>query len=348
MSHNKKENIYYLDVLRVLAIFGVVLSHVSSATGYMSAPLNSLKWWVGALGVSSTRWCIPVFVMISGALLLDPARQESAKRFYQKRLRRVLVPIVFWTFFYLAMDNFSIELLPRDVIRSVLRGEPKYHLWYLYMIPGLYLLTPFLRTYIKYSSARERNFLIAVIFLLANCYYPINSLLFRNQNTIFTGFIPYLAYYLCGYQLRLMNPQRASPLLLIIIIIACTVVIAGGTASIMILFNMKQCVFLYGYLLLPVVLMSIAVFLLIYRLDYYGSLSYRKMVTLVESITPTTLGIYVMHVALLDVTIRLIKQPVFSSHFMSSILGVTLIVFFVGYVISVVVMKIPYLRRVIA
>ncbi|MDQ6971139.1 MAG: acyltransferase family protein, partial [Mariprofundaceae bacterium] len=82
----------WLDNSRVLAVFAVILVHVSD--GFVSHyPMGSEYWWIGNIYDSAVRWCVPVFVMISGALLLDPAKHENLNTFYRKRFSRICIPI---------------------------------------------------------------------------------------------------------------------------------------------------------------------------------------------------------------------------------------------------------------
>lgn len=99
---------------RVIAILAVVLLHVSSRV-VMWSELGSNDWWYANLYDSLVRWCVPVFVMISGALLLSPEKAEPLGLFYKKRASRILFPLVFWSLFYMLWD----------FLRNLLKGESK-------------------------------------------------------------------------------------------------------------------------------------------------------------------------------------------------------------------------------
>lgn len=104
----------WLNNARIIAILAVVLLHVSSRVITWSE-LGSNDWWYANLYDSLVRWCVPVFVMISGALLLAPEKAEPLGVFYKKRASRILSPLVFWSLFYMLWD-FS---------RNMLKGDPK-------------------------------------------------------------------------------------------------------------------------------------------------------------------------------------------------------------------------------
>src|SRR3712207_2098915 len=97
---SEKATTLWVDNLRIVAAFAVVVIHVSSGVMDEQAT-GSTNWWIGNLYNSMMRWCVPAFVMVSGLLLLDPSKNESIRLFYRKRTRRVLVPLLFWTMFFL-------------------------------------------------------------------------------------------------------------------------------------------------------------------------------------------------------------------------------------------------------
>ena len=122
----------WLDAARVAAIVAVVLLHVSASV-VTQAPLGSTVWWVGNGYDALVRWCVPVFVMVSGALLLDARKTESLATFYRKRAARIALPLLFWSVVYVLWNYRHAwdQLRPADVLHSVARGWPHYHLWFL-------------------------------------------------------------------------------------------------------------------------------------------------------------------------------------------------------------------------
>jgi surface polysaccharide O-acyltransferase-like enzyme len=91
-----------LDLLRVLAAFAVVWLHVSAGVVATKPDVYSEIWWIGNFADSFSRWSVPIFVMVSGALLLSKSSELAPLDFYQKRASRLLAPITFWTLFYVA------------------------------------------------------------------------------------------------------------------------------------------------------------------------------------------------------------------------------------------------------
>lgn len=145
--------IAYLDGLRVVSTLAVVLLHVS-AQYWGTETISSPSWLTATLYDGIVRWCVPVFVMISGALLLDPDR--SVKQAW--RIKRVLIPLVIWSGVYAFVEH-ALGTSWVDTLRSFLTGH--YHLWYIYMLIGLYLILPLLKK-ISENERLESYFLLLV------------------------------------------------------------------------------------------------------------------------------------------------------------------------------------------
>ena len=87
----------WMDMLRIAAILAVVVIHsVGYATKQSGTGWHSAWWWGANLLNSACLWCVPVFVMVSGALLLDPARRVSSGAFLKRRAVRIGLPLAFW------------------------------------------------------------------------------------------------------------------------------------------------------------------------------------------------------------------------------------------------------------
>ena len=179
----------YLDNARIVAILAVITLHVSGDF-LLVGEVGEASWWLANVIESATRWCVPVFVMISGALLLDPAKHESSSEFYKKRLHRVGLPLVFWSFFFLswiAIQQWFIWGYVDFVLllENLLAGTPYYHLWYLYMVIFLYLFTPLLRVVVKQTSRPTLIFFTLVMFGLATLNTLIDTIFVTNSDVFF-------------------------------------------------------------------------------------------------------------------------------------------------------------------
>lgn len=163
-----KEKYFWVDVLRVFAIAAVVIVHVSAdiVTEWSSVSRNG--WWAANFYDSLARGAVPIFVMLSGALLLPQV--ESYRDFFRKRLQRILIPFVAWTVFYLLWRKYFYEphMGVQEAVRRIANGEVHFHLWFLYLITGLYLMVPFLRIFAAHAGRRDMAYFLGLCFFIAS------------------------------------------------------------------------------------------------------------------------------------------------------------------------------------
>lgn len=166
-----KQNIAWIDLLRVVACFLVVLAHCCDpfVSRFDSNPTEFLS---GAFLGSMLRSCVPLFVMISGVLLI-PVKMDM-NTFYRKRLSRVLIPLFVWSvvtpilyFLYLnsgitttnpgiAMENHTWDASLNKILNFPFNfNYDTTPLWYLYMLVGIYLITPIISSWLTQASKKD-------------------------------------------------------------------------------------------------------------------------------------------------------------------------------------------------
>lgn len=146
------------DIIRFLAIFLVVCIHSMALVDAARDAGDVTARVVSAL--MNIIYCgVPLFVMLSGALLLG--KDEPMKVFFKKRLSRVLIPFLVWSvivgaILYLQGGGRSIVGYTLYELKSVATTGVHGIYWYVYMIIGLYCLTPVLR-HIIHSGNEARG-----------------------------------------------------------------------------------------------------------------------------------------------------------------------------------------------
>lgn len=169
---NKSRN-HALDYIRVVAIMAVVMIHASAS--FVKAE-DTFVW--GNIFDCLSRPAVPLFVMLSGALMLDEHRKIDTKKLYFKNALGLLGLLMLWSVIYALYKNDG----PRFLLR-VINGH--YHLWYLYMIISLYILTPFLRCMVKKENVK----LVQLFMFLALCTQFLKPIL-----QILIGYLPSLRF----------------------------------------------------------------------------------------------------------------------------------------------------------
>ena len=90
-----------MNPARAIAIVAVVAIHSLGTVVEQNFSGMGPDWWLANAVDSASRWSVPVFIMISGALALDPNRGSKPRKFLSKRIWRIGIPLVFWTVVYL-------------------------------------------------------------------------------------------------------------------------------------------------------------------------------------------------------------------------------------------------------
>ena len=197
----------HFDLVRFIATFIVVQLHVATPWLWRETDVDSGFWLICLVFDTFGRVGVPIFLMISGALLLS--KEESYPSFFKKRFVRVLLPLIFWTIVYeikiVADHHYLHGGVSWNTLFSVMKNPivgPVYdHLWFLYMIVGMYLVTPFLRRVIPVLRKQDLYYLLG-LWIFSNVILP----LVYNYTTIKLGLnIPvvtsYLGFYVLGYYL---------------------------------------------------------------------------------------------------------------------------------------------------
>lgn len=200
-----KNRIISADILRIMASFLVVMLHVSGVI-WMVIDIYSLDWQIINVFNCLARCCVQIFIMLSGMLFLNPNKNISTRDIYKKYLPRIIVALLFWSCIYMSYKPINIELF-KSMILTILKGETNYHLWFLYMVIGLYIVTPILRIITANSSKKQIEYflivgiVISVIIPTLSGFYPFNYLAINASKMYINLPTAYVVYYMLGYYL---------------------------------------------------------------------------------------------------------------------------------------------------
>lgn len=329
----------YISYLRVIATVFVVLIHAS--TGFLyHVDTTSFDWnyanWINA----ASRCSVPIFVVISGALLLK--KDENTWIFYKNRLPKLIYPFLFWTLIYLIyyfyrytdFESLSLEKIYTITQDKILHGANA-HLWYLYMIIGLYLTIPFLRKILKQSSIREIE-LFLVFWLLA--MFITNKELYRVMPkfdlTFFSGYVGYLVlgHYLTikSFDLSKLIPLMGYLLMFLITAIGTYLLNQKGA---------KLNTFFYNYLFPTTALAAAFLFLWIKEMTVQMNTT-PKWILIIDKYS---FGIYLSHILPLNFI-----HPLLSRHMDTAwvIPLATIATIGVSILITFILRRLPYGRYI--
>ncbi len=332
-----------IDILRILAAFGVVGLHISASVAGFQPSVNSANWWIGNIYASLSRWSLPFFVMISGGLLIKTSAYANMEYFYRRRINKIFIPLVAWTVFYLVYRYCQEPLSLRQIATAIIAGIPYYHLWYIYMIAGLYIFCPIISLVVD-KLERKHLLVFTTASLIAMSLENIVNIKYGSgAQTFFFKFIPFVGYFIVG---KLIIEKRVSLekiIILVFIFLLSSTAIACGTGLLLKLgLGEVSWKIMYWYLNPFVIIQSIALFIVLNSLLYS---SLRMSNKFLSRIADLTLGVYLVHPVFIEVYSKLGLKPFYHPLCMVPLL--TVVVFFSSVVFSYVISKIPVINKTI-
>lgn len=333
--------ILWVDFVRLFAAFLVVLAHID---GWGAGPD-----WAKFFYYTISRLGVPFFFLISGYLLLS--KEEDVWTFLKKRASRIAIPFLAWSIFYDLLysrpfdeSGVTIEGILKMFVR-ILRGPRGGHLWFVYSLLGLYLLTPILRVFVAKAKTSELYYYIGIWFLAAPVLYIVEGLTpLRNGFEIYyVG--GYVGYFLVGYVLGRMEIMPLVTRLALAVFIAT--------------FAFSFFVFSYGfpppdnelpfrsYPSLNIILMSMGAFMLVRAA---GEKTSNPVLRFSGWVGKSSFGIYLFHFMVIGWVAEMWKGFGFNPATGNSLIvlpAVALVVFLISWGVVFVISKIPFLRAIV-
>ncbi|MCE0558946.1 acyltransferase family protein [Motilimonas sp. E26] len=336
-----RPSIFYLDLLRCCAAFAVVAIHVLGPWRYLYGQIPDFEW-LAAAGINSlTRWAVPVFMLISGALLLSDKREFDCSYYLHRRLAKVAIPFVIWSLIYAFAGGFSNggwqQDKTMDLVEAATNTPVWYHLWFFYDFIPLYFVIPLLIPLLRVINP-ERFKLLLAAWLLLTLIHWLNVESFLRENLLL-----YSGYLLLGWYLFNRDNSAELPLWL-----------AAGLG--MLTFNFfgtwylshqhgEYHIFFMGYKSLNTVIIAGMLFVLAQTYGERITGRWRQWVSLVSKYS---LGIYLIHPLFL-IPVREISNgyyDFFASNWLA-IPALTICVLAISLLATMTLAKLPILKRLV-
>ncbi len=339
----KVNRIEWLDTLRAVAIIAVILVHTSTPVVKMIYGVNMPYWWIGNLYDSMVRFCVPAFLMLTGATLLG--RDYQILDFYKKRLMRIAVPFAFWFIAYLVfnwavlrphLQPHGFENILHWASQLIINKGVSTHFWYIYMILVLYAVMPFINCFVKWLNQKELLFLLGFWFMI-NTLYAAGF--FRSDNfwiEKITSYARYAGYIILGFYLA-KKDFKSLTITSVFLLFILTVIISSFGAFYLSKFDGKLNLAFYGYLHPNTIFQSIAVFILAKKTVIKNRIiSYLRNV-----ISDYSFGIYFVHIMVIGI---FFLNGFFwtMAHPLVSVPIVTISVLLVSWFIIFIMRKLPF------
>jgi surface polysaccharide O-acyltransferase-like enzyme len=339
------------DVAKILAIFAVVTVHVAAPANEGFGVLTDGAWLGSTVVETAMRWCVPLFVMVSGMLLLKGGTAaEAPLAFYRRRAARVAIPLVFWSLFYRA---FSEHLGPHSTflqnVQALYSGQPFYHLYFLYIIAGLYLICPFLARAIKDLSQTELAGLTIAALVLGFLWTGVTPWLPGTGSNAFSQFAPFIGYFLAGSWLARVRLSRRTTAWCAAIFVAMLAISTTVTYLWVSADGLEYGRYLYGYLSPTVIVMSLCVFLAVRELtERREARAPIRHPRRLHFLGEATFGIFLIHPFFFELWIRHPPGVPSVGHKLVWWLPATVVgLVVISFLCTVVLKQIPGLRRLV-
>lgn len=324
-----KERIFYYDFLRAFAIIAVIICHVDFYFGPLNTPFEVIAQMtfhdIGRIGV-------PIFLMISGALLLN-RDYPSLGDFLKRRFTRIIYPFIFWIIL-ITLTNFYFHK-SYAYMWNVFIGNPSI-MWYFWTLIGIYLAIPIINIFIKEYGEKGCQYFLAIwfIFLILNTFnlYPLFPYFKLDYFAGFIGY-PVLGYFLSTKQFKYTNKKMWIIGLLTLIISLAVFVYVDR------LYGFGSLTLMYQNIIIA--FMGIGTFLFIEYLDKNGHFSTIRSNFIgraISSISLCSYGMYFSHVIVIMFMSKINPHStvLFPAMFIATI--------FISWLLPYIFSKIPYVK----
>lgn len=355
MAQKLDGRVVFADLLRVFATLAVIVLHVNGSH-MADVAVTSTSWAVFNLYSGLVRWCVPVFVMLSGMFLLDPKAGRSLPKLFFHNCLRIFLALLFWGAVYAMVDYAAAQGLSSVTLRGfwnavlgVLQGSSHYHLWFLYVILGLYFVTPILRAFCRGASKADFHYFFAFTFLWVSLL-PFAFRIWPNATAVLRTWyyqfnvhlvLGYVGYYVAGYYLREYTISRLTEAIVYVLGVLGAVVTVWGTRVL----SLRAGALvgdLYDHLSPNIVFFSVAVVVLFrYVLGVSDERSRRQRLA---GVARLSFGIYLVH----DLFIQLFAHlgiTTLTFHPALSVPLLTAAVFLLSFALVWLIYHIPFLGR---
>ena len=336
---------YSLDFLRVIACILVIVIHIANVYCRAYSNITEVNYIGAVIFNTIARISVPIFFMISGALLIKETSFDMKK--YLKRIWRLLFALIVWNLIYFIFNNLYLgeTVKFQDAFVNSFFEPTKRHLWFMYAIIGLYIALPFIQNMCKNLTKTEENlfmglwtFFVGILYIIKlelklDVDYPIPIV----QATY------YLGYFVVGHILykrvnEIEKTKKYSKYLLLIPLV-CFAITIIQTCNLSFKYD-KYYNLLLAYRSILYMLSSISIFLL-----FIMNKENFKANKLVASISGLSFGIYLMHPIFQNIITENIKIIEQSSYLFIPIYSI--IIFILSYISCFIIKKVPLLNRIL-
>mgnify|MGYP005768132739 CR=1 FL=1 len=330
-----------ISILRLMATLGVIMVHTcNTITNNINSFADITKWQLKSLILVNgfVNWCVPVFFMITGCLLLRKDSVVTYEKNIGRYVRRVLLALLIfgtvfsWMEIITETKTISLHMFPEGLLRTI-EGNSWGHLWYLYELVGIYLIFPIIKIFSDNASKKEYKTVLCIVFLFNLCFATVNDIY-----PLIGFYLPVrgnsLFYMLLGRYLDVEKEEYPKDRVLYVLIFCLAILLILGAV------DSEIISILTGYCSPLIGIMSAAIFLCVSRIKI-------KQSNILWKLDRLCFGVYLVHPVFTNLFYkffnitpllfeRLIPLGIFLFFLMFAVLS---------FIASYIMNKIPILKR---
>lgn len=319
----------------------MIILHVTGV-GY-NLPMGTYNWYVALFGNSLVQWSVVVFVMISGALFLNPDKQFTTKDIYHKYIKRLLIAYLFWWIVYGCISLAVASISAHSVVFKTNYLIPHFHLWFLPMLMGVYAFIPLLRKVATDSLLTKYVLVIWFGYIVISFIIGVISVEIPQISVLFIQniVIGYAGYFLLGKYISSLELEKKGIILVILLgILGAFTILLGNIFASRTTGNGDP---RFSNDLSPhIAMMAVGVFIII-KVNSYRFGGFVKQI--VEYVRKDLFGIYLIHGIFLLLFNRAFFRDL-GNHIITLPI-ISIAVFSASLFTCKLMRKIPFLKRVV-
>jgi len=201
-----RKKVYGFSNLRVIACIAIVFLHTFYlGAGFYDAPAGGFVLCMCLRNLM--MWAVPCFVMVSGALLLDPGRNVTYSKIFSNYIPRMAVALVFFTFVFEIMDeiisgDISFLSVLKNALYKIYTNTSWSHMWYLYLMIALYLMLPLYRKVAAGLTRKDAIYILSLLFVFQSVIPLVENFVGVETGFYICVYTVYTLYLFAGFILH--------------------------------------------------------------------------------------------------------------------------------------------------
>ena len=331
-----KKRIVWIDLLRVIGVIGVILIHVVSNTINTFGGLtdNAHKFYVFIHYFAS--FAVPLFVMISGMMFLGRSELTFKDMFKKYILKIILIILVIGSLMILMEEIFINKHISLDLIKTLfirlITGDIWAHMWYLYLVLGLYLITPVCVLITNNIKKKDYQIFLIILFILGILVPSLNKLFNIKLAFNMLEISGYIFYYFYGYYLYKYDIDKNYKIINYVLCILAIIYTIYRAITVNSLSNV------YSYItIVPCIIASTVILVCKDK-----SIKKDKLINL---IAVCSLGIYIIHQLFINIIYKVLKFNMIVNYPYIGLIIYSVVILGISFITVYLLRKVDFIKK---